>query len=35
MIQLTPEAAEAIKAQVESLGKSLDESYIRLYMTAG
>ena len=35
MIQLTPAAAEALKSQVESMGKSLDNSLIRLYVTSG
>lgn len=35
MIQVTPAAAEALKSQVESMGKSLDKSVIRLFITAG
>jgi hypothetical protein len=35
MINLTPAAAEALKSQVESMGKSLDTSLIRLHVTAG
>lgn len=35
MIILTPAAAEALKSQVETLGKSLDNSLIRLHVTAG
>jgi hypothetical protein len=35
MIQLTPAAAEALKKQVESMGKSLESSLIRLYVTSG
>lgn len=35
MIQLTPAAAEALKNQVESMGKSLESSLIRLYVTSG
>ena len=30
-----PAAAEALKSQVESMGKSLNTSYIRLFITAG
>lgn len=35
MFQLTPAAAEALKSQVEAMGKSLDSSLIRLYVTTG
>jgi len=35
MIQITPAAVDAIKEQLESMGKDLKETLIRLYVTAG
>lgn len=35
MIHVTAAATEALKAQVEAMGKSLATSFIRLYVTAG
>lgn len=35
MFQLTQAAAEALKSQMEAMGKSLDSSFIRLSVTAG
>lgn len=35
MIQVTPAAVDALKQQLESMGKSLEQTLIRLYVTAG
>lgn len=35
MLTVTPAAVEAIKKQLDSLGKSMDETLIRLYVSAG
>jgi hypothetical protein len=35
MLQVTPAAAEAIKSQLVSMGKTLENSLVRLYVTAG
>lgn len=35
MLQVTPAAVEAIKKQVDSMGKSIDQTLIRLYVSAG
>lgn len=35
MVKVTPAAVEALKSQLSSMGKNLEETLIRLYVTAG